>query len=81
MSKVYLPCEDGHGLLNIDRDICFARLPAVVEEVVAREDLLPSSPAWLNLSEIWELLLLLLLLLLLHHQPNFSDTPLYQKLG
>ena len=53
MSKIYLPCEDGHGLLNIDRDICFARLPAVVEEVVAREHLLPPSPTWLNLAEIW----------------------------
>ena len=51
MSKIYLPCEDGHGLLNIDRDICFARLSAVVEEVVAREHLLPPSPAWLNLSK------------------------------
>ena len=53
MSKVYLPCEDGHGLLNIDQDIGFARLPAVVEEVVPREHLLPPSPAWLNLSKIW----------------------------
>ena len=51
MSKIYLPCEDGHGLLNIDQDICFVRLPAVVEKVVAREHLLSPSPAWLNLSK------------------------------
>ena len=51
MSKVYLPCEYGHGLLNIDRDICFARLPAVVEEVVAGEHVLPPCQA-LHLSVI-----------------------------
>ena len=40
MSKIYLPCEDGHGLLNIDQDICFVRLPAVVEKVVTGENVL-----------------------------------------
>ena len=47
------PCKDGHGLLNIDGNICFPSLPAVVEEVVAGKDLLPSPSPHLNLSEIW----------------------------
>ena len=47
------PCKDGHGLLNIDGNICFPSLPAVVEEVVAGKDLLPSPSPQLNLSEIW----------------------------
>ena len=51
MSKIYLPCEDGHGLLNIDRDICFARLPAVVEEVVAGEDVFAARHT-LHLSQV-----------------------------
>ena len=37
-----LPGEDGHGLFYVDVDVVLPRLPAVVEEVVAGEHVLPS---------------------------------------
>ena len=48
-----LPCKDGHGLLNIDGNISFPCLPAVVEEVVTSKNLLPSPSPKLNLPKIW----------------------------
>jgi len=69
------PCKDGHGLLNIDGNICFPSLPAVVEEVVAGKDLLPSPSPHLNLSEITNhQVLFSILLSTFHHLDSHPAT-------
>ena len=48
----FLPGEDGHGLLDVDVDVVLPRLPAVVQEVVTGEHVLPSRHSR-HLAEIY----------------------------
>ena len=44
-SRLHLPGEDGHGLLDVDADAGVPRLSAVIQKVVTRKHLLASCHA------------------------------------
>lgn len=46
LDRLFLPGEDGHGLLDVDGDAGVPRLSAVIQKVVTRKHLLPAGRAF-----------------------------------